>query len=211
MKKAIPWFGMVAALVYVAGVLLGGALVGRAYNHLVHAISEIDIMVPRDLRPITTSVFALYGIGLFLFGAGAFVYGRESNKPLVNIALAVLALNAASGLLMGFFPQDPRDATPTFQGTVHLILAGFSALFSVLSPLLVGIASVRTPGSRRLGWYSIVSSIIIFLSGGVTAAAAANSEFHYFGLVERVTIGTFIAWVFVYAAWLRSNEVVSQL
>ena len=44
--------------------------------------------------------------------------------------------------------------------------------------------------------YSLISVAIIFVSGGLTAAAMANHS-PLFGLIERITIFTFILWMFI--------------
>lgn len=69
------------------------------------------------------------------------------------------------------FPRDLRDAVPTLQENIHLILAGFSALFSILLPLIAGFGFRKLGSFNKLSVYSIISGIIILASGGFTALA----------------------------------------
>jgi len=92
--------------------------------------------------------------------------------------------------------MDARGTQTTILGIGHLVLSGFCALFSILPPLFAGIGFKKIPKLQRLTTYSIISSLIIFISGGITAAGAAN-QFKYFGIVERITIGTYIIWILI--------------
>ncbi|MHB8064514.1 MAG: DUF998 domain-containing protein [Ruminiclostridium sp.] len=196
MKKIYPIFGSFAALIYIAYVVIGGALSQKGYSHLIHAISELPHFVPEDKFVYLSKFTLIYGIALIFFSILAFIDFKNYKSKLCRIAFVLILLNSLSGIMMAFFPMDERDTQVTALGMGHLVLAGFCAVFSILTPLLAGIGFKRISKFKHLAVYSIVSSIIIFVSGGITAAGAAN-QFKYFGIVERITIGTYIIWILV--------------
>ncbi len=94
------------------------------------------------------------------------------------------------------FPQDPGGIPTTFAGSMHLIMAGVASLGTIMGVLMLGLWFKNFSELNGLVAYSIVSAAVIFISGGLTAAAMANN-FPFFGILERITIGAFILWLFV--------------
>ena len=196
MKKIYPIFGLFAALIYIAYVVIGGALSQGGYSHLINAISELPHFVPEDKFVYLSKLTIIYGIALIIFSIIAFFDFKNYKSKFCGIAFVLILLNSISGIMTDIFPMDARDTQTTVVGTMHMVLAGFLAIFSILTPLFAGIGFRKIPKFEHLAVYSIISSIIIFFSGIITAAGAAN-EFKYFGIVERITIGTYIIWILI--------------
>ncbi|MHB1104555.1 MAG: hypothetical protein ACYC0C_17625 [Devosia sp.] len=78
-------------------------------------------------------------------------------------------------------------------GTAHLVLAGMASLLSMLA-IFGGIRAGRR-GTRRV---SALALAIVFVTGALAALGTA-SGWPLAGLLERMTIGTFLAWLAVYA------------
>ena len=189
---------MAATIIYSGTVILGG-LIRPGYNHLVEAISEL-VADGAPNRTLLSSLFLVYNALATLFGIGLlFVANGQSRGQAVGIigALALTILVGVPGILMELaFPQDPGGIPTTFAGTMHIAMAGVASLGTMVAVLLIGFWFRNFPELKSYFTYSVVSVAIIFVSGGLTAAAMANS-FHFFGLLERITIGTFILWLFV--------------
>jgi hypothetical protein len=97
----------------------------------------------------------------------------------------------------------------TVTGTVHVVLAGVLSLGTMLAILCTSLWLRQMPGLRAYWRYSLASLVVVFVSGGLGAAAIATSS-PYLGLVERVTIGAFMQWVFVIALRLSAPRSTSE-
>jgi len=204
--------GVLAPLVYVGTVILGG-LLRPGYSHISHAISEL-IAAGAPNTTLLIPLFTLYDILLAGFGAGLLlaVMARPEQNGRRSGAWGALTLIVAGilGVLMNlFFPQDPGGPPVTFAGTVHVALAGVLSLGTMLAMLCTGLWLRHLPDQRAAWIYSLVSLAVVFISGGLGAAAIASRS-PYLGLVERVTIGAFIQWVFAIALKLASAASVLE-
>jgi hypothetical protein len=204
--------GLLAPLVYAGTVILGG-LLRPGYSHSAHAISElIATGAPNTLLLIP--LFTLYDILLAAFGAGLLltVNASPDARGRRSGAWGALALVAAGllGVVMNlFFPQDPGGPPVTFAGTVHVVLAGVLSLGTMLAIVCMGLWLRHLPGLRAYWRYSLISLAVVFISGGLGAAAIAAGS-SYLGLVERITIGAFIQWVFVMALKLSVSTAAAD-
>jgi len=102
------------------------------------------------------------------------------------------------GLLVLVFTQDPRGSPATLYGTLHIALSGVTALLTIISIILVGLSFKDYIDQKNFTWYSYLTAILIFLSGGAGAASIANNS-QIGGLFERITIFLFMVWVMVFS------------
>jgi len=205
--------GLLAPLVYVGAVILGG-LLRPGYSHVAHAISEL-IAVGAPNTTLLNPLFTLYDILLAAFGVGLLLTVRahpeQRGTRSGSLGAFALIVSGLIGVLMNmFFPQDPGGPPVTLTGTVHVVLAGVLSLGTMLAILCTGLWLRQAPGSRAYWRYSLASLAAIFISGGLGAAAIATSS-PYLGLVERVAIGAFIQWVFVMALKLAAPTAATDL
>jgi hypothetical protein len=91
------------------------------------------------------------------------------------------------------FPQDAPGTAATPFGTVHIVLALLSALTLVIATFLSAFAWKGVPGWQSLRWYSVVTGILILVTGALGSAALAGG-WPAFGLYERMTQVSFLAW-----------------
>ena len=70
---------------------------------------------------------------------------------------------------------------------------------------MVGFATSNIPSLKKIHVFSLLMGCITFLSGVVTAIGA-QMQFTRFGLIERVTIGSFILWVLVFSLSLLQDQ-----
>ncbi len=75
-------------------------------------------------------------------------------------------------------------------------MASVASLGTIVALLMLGLWFRNMAELKGYSTYSLISVVVIFVSGGLTAAAMANS-YPLFGLLERITIGTFIVWLFI--------------
>jgi hypothetical protein len=199
--------GMLAPIVYVAAVIAGGVK-RPGYSHISQFVSEL-IEAGAPNKALLNPLFALYN--LFTIASGIGIYRRvrsmSKHKGKLSGTLGALILVAEGlfGFLTVFFPQDPRRASVTFTGIIHIILAGLSSVTTMLSMVLMGFSFRAISDLRGYGIYSFVSSIAVFLSGGAAAYTGATLS-PILGLMERITIGGFLQWLFVIALKLYTTQ-----
>ena len=206
MRKMITVSGVLAPVLYIAAVVLGGAL-HPGYDHVSRFVSEL-LEAGAPNKGLLNPLFSLYNLMCLWFGLALFAVSRGAASPLRSAGMAgalVLVLEGVLGLVTLVFPQDPVGAPVTVTGTLHIVLAGLSSLATMAGMLLVGLWLRALPAARRLGTWSIASLLFVFLSGGAAAAAAAFGS-HVPGLLERLTIGGFLQWLVVIAAALPAER-----
>lgn len=197
MKKLLLLSGMSAAILYFGTVIFGG-LIRPGYSHLSEAISEL-VAEGAPNRSRLSSLFLIYNMLLSTFGLGVFLKAKDQLRGQISgyIGSFALLLIGAAGISMELaFPQDSGGIPTTFAGTMHLVLAGVASLGTMVAIVFMAFWFRNFPALESYVTYSWISVAIIFISGGFSAAAMANHH-SLFGLVERITIGIFILWLFV--------------
>ncbi len=194
LKTTLLSNGMLAVVFYFAHVLLGGFL-WKGYSHFQQPISDLTATgAPnRDLLLVLTNI---YGILALIFAVSFSIFeGRKYNKLVLWGGISFILMHFVS-ISYGFFPQDLPGNPTTFAGTMHLVVTALIVPFTILSPILIGFGLKKEQRWRKLGKYSIITGILIFVFGGLTGIFFAN-KLPYFGLVERLNIGTLQVWTFV--------------
>ena len=197
MKKLLMLCGCSAAVIYVGTVILGG-LLRPGYSHISMAISEL-VADGAPNRSLLSSLFLLYNALLTIFGIGLFLQvnsqtGRKRSGIIGSLSLVLVGM---AGILMELvFAQEPGGTATTFIGIMHFVMAGIASLGTMVALLGIGLWFRNIPELKSYVLYSIFSVAIIFVSGGSSVPAMANHS-PLFGLIERITIGTFIVWMFM--------------
>jgi hypothetical protein len=197
MKKLLMLGGVVAAIIYVGTVLLGGWL-RPGYSPISMAISEL-VAEGAPNRPLLSSLFLLYNTLLSVFGLGLILktIPQSLGRKLGIVgSLALIAVGFAGILMELVFAQEPGGTATTFAGTMHFVMAGVASLGTMVAILMLGLWFRNFPELKGYVAYSLISVSIIFVSGGSSAVAMANHS-PLFGLLERITIFTFTLWMFV--------------
>ena len=168
--------GVAAPLIYLVAVIGGGA-VTPGYDHIGMAISELmaGYVGPWWLY----GLLVLYNLLLGLFGAG-----RRNWALLVSagLGLALLAL-----------PMDVPGTALTDIGVAHIVLAVLASLAS-----MTAIAAGALGAGGRTSLFSWLALLVVLVSGGLAALGTVQG-WPIAGLLERLTIGTFLAWVLGFA------------
>jgi hypothetical membrane protein len=191
MKRIYPLFGIIGPVVYILAVFIGGAL-RHDYSALYNSISELS-MANAPNKLLLDLLFGIYNLFIIIFGLGAYLDTKINSKK-YNAATIMLAVIGILGLMVLVFTQDPRGVPGTLYGTLHIALSGITAALTIISVILVGLSFRNYANLKIFSWYSYTTAVLIFLSGGASAASIANNS-PIGGLFERITIFLFMIWV----------------
>jgi hypothetical protein len=206
MKKLLLLSGVGAAIIYLGTVVLGG-LLRPGYSHLSMAISEL-VANGAPNRTLLSSLFLSYNVLTSLFGIGLLLQMKSQLQGQVTGSVGSLALVTVgmAGVLMEVvFPQEPGGTATTFAGTMHFVMAGVASLGTMVAILTLAFWFKNVPELKGYAAFSTISVTVVFVSGGLTAAAMANHSL-LFGLIERITILTFILWMFIIGRKMAQRE-----
>jgi hypothetical membrane protein len=196
--RGLVFCGMMAPLVYIAAVMLGG-LLRPDYSHMSNFVSDL-VASGAPHKDLLELLFGLYNILCGLFGFGVFMLARRAlenrRRGIGMVGAVILLLEGLLGFAILFFPEDPVGLSMTSTGTIHIVLAGLSSLATMACMAVLGSWFRGERSLRALGLYSFISVGFVFLTGGFTAASAAVRS-PILGLMERLTIGGFMQWLFV--------------
>lgn len=209
MSRKFLLSGLAATLIYVAVVIIGGAI-RPGYNHITQFISEL-IAAGAPNKTLLDPLFAIYNILTAVFAWALIMAVRSSaagpKKTIGLIGAWTLLAEGLFGFLTLFFPQDAIGTPVTTIGTIHIVLAGLSSLTTMGVMLLMGIWFKADARLKAFGVYSFVSVALVFVFGGLSAALGA-SQSPASGLMERLTIGGFLQWMAVvsYGLFMKMRE-----
>jgi len=195
--------GMLAVVIYLLHILLGGYL-WKTYSHLQQPISDLTATgAPnRFLLLLFTNI---YGVLALIFAVSFTIFERKERHKLVfwgGISFIILHVVSIS---YSFFPQDLPGAEPTFSGAMHLLVTVLIVPFTILTPLLIGFGLKKEKAWKTLGNFSLICGILIIIFGGMSGFFFAKG-LPYFGLVERINIGTLQIWTFVLSYKLSTSK-----
>jgi hypothetical membrane protein len=203
MMRKLTIFGSFGVLAYVIHVLVGG-LLWEGFNHLNQPISDLTASGAPD-RGLLSIITLIYGMFSIVFSVCAYAYIKDFAPRVSKIGMLLfLGLHIIS-ITYGFFPQDLPGAPVTFKGIMHLVVTGLIIPLTILAPILVGKGLRKISSFRSYGNYSVITGIIIFITGGITAVFFVN-KLPYFGLVERINIGVLQLWMFVTSIKLFTSK-----
>ena len=186
--------GMLAVVIYLLHILIGGIL-WRTYNHLQQPISDLTATgAPnRFLLLLFTNIYG--GLALIFAVSFTFFVRKERHKLVFFGGISFIILHLVS-ISYSFFPQDLPGAELSFAGMMHLVVTILIVPFTILTPLLIGFGLKKEEAWKTLGNFSLICGFLIIVFGGLTGFFFAKG-LPYFGLVERINIGTLQIWTFV--------------
>lgn len=203
MLKKLSLFGVLSPLVYLFHVVLGGIL-RKGYNHLEQPISDLTASGAPD-RGLLEVITAVYGICGLIFAMGAFLYMKRFKVKILNASLVLFIIMSLITLSYKIFPQDMPGQALTFTGLMHFVVTGLIVPVAILSPLFAGLGFRKLNGFSRFSVYSVVTSVLIFASGGMSVIFIAQ-RLPFFGLVERINIGALQIWTCILALVIFTLE-----
>lgn len=181
--------GLLAVILYVGTTVIGG-LVVPGYSHIGDPISQLTAPSTPH-RGWWALGYVAYNLAVALFATGFWKLAPRS-WPLRTASVLLVAGAVAGVAQVTAFPQDDGRDPVTTAGTLHLWLAGVSALTTVVVCVLCGVGLRHLEGWRAVSTLSYAVAAAILVSGGIAAALVASTSM---GLFERVPIGLFLAWI----------------
>jgi hypothetical membrane protein len=199
--------GMVAVAAYVLHVVLGGFL-WQGYNHLMQPISDLTATGAPD-RALLNNILLAYAIPAVVFGLSAYIYLRRFAPKLAQVGMLLYLIMQAISFLYKFFPEDLPGAAMSFPGLMHMVITFAIVPLTILAPIFIGAGLRKLEKLKKFGIFCIVVGFVILCAGGTSTIFFAN-RLPYFGLVERINIGTLQLWTFLLALKLVRTETAKQ-
>lgn len=187
--------GVLSSLMYVAANVLG-AMSWPGYSSVSQTISELSA-IDAPSRTVFVALGLAYDVLLIAFAIGVWRSAGRRRGLRVTAAL-LLAIGA-----LGFFwpPMHLRGTVTTLTDTMHVVFASVVSLFILLA---VGFGAGAS--GRRFRLYSIatIGGLLVFgaLSFREGPKVAADQPTPWLGLLERINLGLYLAWVVVLAVVL---------
>ncbi len=202
-KNILLFSGALAVIIYVLHVVIGGIL-WQGYSHLQQPISDLTATGAPDkiLMMIFTTIYSILAIIFAL--SFTFFERREHHRFVFWGGISFIFLHIIS-VSYGFFPQDLPGVSPTFPGIMHIVITALIVPFTILTPLLVGLGFIKKPFWKSFGRYSVITGIMIVIFGGASGLFYAE-KLPYFGLVERLNIGTLQLWTLLLSLKLARTK-----
>lgn len=193
------WFGVVAPLWYIAiNVFVAYRYPG--YDAMSQVVSELSA-IGAPTRSLWVFLSSIYSAALLVFCWG--VWKMSKTSPRLRIVAILLLVSTMIGLFWP--PMNRREVLAAGGGgltdTLHIV---FTVAWSVLAFMIMGFAAAALQLRFRL--YTIATAVIMIIFGWLTASGAGNLQTGRptpdMGLWERVNIGVFMIWMFVFALTL---------
>jgi uncharacterized protein DUF998 len=196
-KKLLYYAGMGSVIAYLLADIIGGIITPN-YSYIVNAISELS-QSGAENRMLISSLFFLSAIMGILFTIGIISKHPHKQSKLIFIGgILLIVMEIFSALTGTIFPMDPIGVETTFAGTMHLVLVGIDAVLIFPALLMIGTGFYREKNWKSFRSYTFTSLLIIFIFGVLSAVVIVNG-IELMGLVARVTIYTYLLWIFVLA------------
>ncbi|MFX1254133.1 MAG: DUF998 domain-containing protein [Promethearchaeota archaeon] len=208
-RSFAAWAGMMGSVLFV-GIFTVEGFLRPAYNPFSMYVSELSIG-PRGWVQVLN--FIIFGVLFLIFARGVTIEFKEQKSSQIgSILLSIIGLLF---LLSGPFVMDPATTPRTewsLFGTIHQLLG---ALVFVLFPVSCFVFWWRfkeDPKWQSLQWGTLIAGLIIvvgviLLRIGPTMPPEAPNAFNaWVGLIQRVIIITYLAWIFTFAFMLRKQR-----
>jgi len=193
--KILKSFGMIGVIFYFIHVFLGQFL-WKEYNPITTDISSLTAVgAPNaELLGIFTLIF---GICLVIFAIAMVIESVNENYSSITKLgfIFLLAMTIISLIGFALFPLSPDKTTLNFQNTMHIIIAGITALFSVIFLFLLGIGFLKKEKLIRLGEITLIVAILMVIFGVLNPISIAL-DLNILGLAERGVIFSLEAFIF---------------
>jgi len=196
LSDAFMLSGMLAIVFYVVHVVIGG-MKWKGYSHLQQPISDLTATGATN-RKMMLMLTTIYGFLALLFAVSFTILKSSEHHSLVFCGGISFILLHLVSVLYPLFPQDLPGVRITFKGRMHILITALIVPFTILTPFLIGFGLITESQWHTFGLYSIITGILILVFGGTTAIFYAK-KLPYFGLVERLNIGTLQVWTFVFS------------
>ena len=131
---------------------------------------------------------ALYGTCSVVCATCVSIYvsERRPSSKLFRIGIYLFTImNWVSNIGYKMFPlADSGKEIASFQEVMHIVVTALVVILSIASLICLIIAGSRKRGSRRIGIWSLIALIMMFIGSAGTGIVPQE----YFGIVERFSV-----------------------
>ena len=194
-SRVLLYGGVLSSLLYVVTDVLGGMRY-PGYSFTSQTVSEL-MAIGAPSERFVDPLFIAYGVLVLGFGVG--VMREAGANGALRITGALLIAYAAIGFTgPTLFEIYPRGVAGVASALPHVIVTGILVLLTLLA---IGFSAFAL--GRRFRRYAFATLVILVASGALGgpygARLASDQPTPGFGIVERITIYTSLAWVMVLA------------
>lgn len=207
MWRKLTITGIFGTAAYILHVVLGGIL-WKGYNHLMQPISDLTALGAPD-RTMLLQITRIYELFSIIFAFSAYTVLKRFAPRLARVGMLLFLLMHVVSVSYAFFPEDLPGSVLTFTGLMHIVVTGLIAPLSIVSILFMGLGMRRVKTFGGYGVYSLITSAILLCAGGFSVFLMAGG-LPYFGLFERINIGSLQVWMAVTAWKLFSSGFVRE-
>ncbi len=182
--------GLAAPTTYVAAIFAAG-LNRPGYSHFEEPVSAL--MAGGGGGPLLLGALYAYNLLLLLFGFALAAHAKGRDTALFVTGIAAVGV-AIPGVLMLIFPMDVPGTPPSVAGLIHILMAGIGVL-GTMAAIAASAYAWRSQRNWRLRNALSWSAIGLLAASGIAASASMAMHAPFTGLMERITIGTFLVWM----------------
>jgi hypothetical membrane protein len=198
-RQVLLAFGILSSLLYAVTDILGGTRY-EGYSFSSQAVSEL-MAIGAPSEALVDPLFIIYGLLVIAFGAGVFREGSHRTGTLratgaLLIGYAVFGLTGPT-----LFEMEQRGAGGPENSFPHIILTAALVLFLLLA---IGYGAFALGTRFRVYSFVTLLTIVVFsmLAAPYGARLAGGHPTPGFGILERINIYAFLAWIAVLATAL---------
>lgn len=195
MEKRSNLLIIIAPILYVLAVIIGGAL-KENYNHIFNSISELSLVGTERIF-VVELLFTIYNLLIIFYSIYNLCVSWKKLKKLQIFTLLSILLCGIGGIIAIIFPQEARNSTLTLVGMMHFVAAGITAITSMSATLLSAFEYKYDEKAKKYSVYSLITFFIVLVFGALGPIMISTGIDDYFGVVERITIGAFMIWLFM--------------
>ena len=201
LRKALLACGIGYGVAYIVASDVIAATLYDGYSRMDQAVSELSA-TGSPTHTFLTAIGPIFSLALIGFGVG--IWWSAQGKRSLQVAGALVIAHGAMSFLWLLAPMSQREVIAAGQGTsadtLHLVLSGATGLFVAA---YVGTAAVGFGWVFRLYSIATIATSLVFglLSAQVDKIEAGDPT-PYMGLLERISMGSWLMWMAVLAAVL---------
>jgi len=194
MSKKLIGLGMVSSILYLLHVIVGSIL-WKGYSQLNQPISDLTSANAPN-KALLNIFLNGYLICSVIFIVSFYIYTKNFSNKIFKAGIIMFFIMDLITFMYTFFPEDMPGTKLSFQGLMHIVITGAIVPCAILFPLFIGIGLKKANKFKSFAKYSIITSVVIFISGAMSPIWITNN-LPYFGLIERINIGAIELWMFI--------------
>ncbi len=188
-RKLINWLGLSGVLSFLsyAAAVIFSPMDFPGYKWMEQAVSDLSAENAPS-RMLWNRLSAFYGFGGMVCVACVciFISEKKIGSRLFRVGIYLFAvMNLISEVGYKMFPlDDSGKKIESFQEVMHIVVTAAVVLLSIVSLVILIVASCKKKGVPHLGIWAAIALAMMFV--GAIGMKAVPAE--YFGIVERFSV-----------------------